>query len=177
MIARKKYDVIVVLAGGITDDNQLPQSVKDRIHLAKVLFEKRWSDTILMSGKWSMYREYAKKPTTTEAQAMVEYAQALNLPKSNLLKEEHSHNTVENLQLVNRLFLQPNQWQRMLLVTSDFHLPRVKWIVEKYWHPSYQIRYLGVRTPASMSQWLEWRIGEILSLYKEWFLQHFQQSW
>lgn len=173
MFAARKHIVIVVLAGGITDDNQLPQSVKDRIHLAKVLFKKKWANAILMSGKWSIYREFFQRPAITEAQAMVEYAQKIGLPKSVLLKEEQSRSTMENIQQVGAFLLRQKRWRKVVLVTSDFHLKRVKQLVRTKWGNTYRVGYVGAHTPATVVRRWQWKLGEIIRLYQQRFLQYF----
>jgi uncharacterized SAM-binding protein YcdF (DUF218 family) len=138
-------DVIVVLAGGITDDGMLPVVVKKRIDLAKKLFDAGLAKKILMSGRWSVYRE-SHLPPRTEATAMAEYAQQLGVSPSAILKEEQSNTTLKNAYFVKKLFLQPNQWRRLVVVTSDFHLPRTKYIFSTLLGAEYQIAYRAAKT-------------------------------
>lgn len=165
------YDVIIVLAGGITDDGQLPLSVKNRIHLAKELFSQHLASDIIMAGKWSKYRE-KHQPPRTEATAMVEYAQSIGLSPEVLHKEEQSHNTASNIKSVRTLFLEPYNWKRVIIVTSDFHLPRVRKIVDTQLSASFTVRYETAPASSNAFKRLKWHVSEKAALAANWFLEH-----
>lgn len=166
-----KYNVIVVLAGGIKDNGQLPESAKERIKVAKELFDAGSSSRILMSGKWSKSREN-DLPLFTEAEAMVQYALSLGIPKKALYKEENSHDTLSNVHSVLHLFLKPNKWNKVIFVTSDFHLKRLKYIISALFPKSYTVQYATAKTSITNTKWFWWQMRENSWLISQWFFQY-----
>ncbi len=160
-----KYDVIIVLAGGITDEGYLPDGVQKRIEKAKELFEAKYAPRVLMSGKWSTYRE-KHQPPTTEAEAMKKHAQILGIPQKVIFKEEYSHNTESNALNCLEHFLTPNNWKKIIVVTSDFHLPRTRYIFNRLLGHQYQIMYVPTSSNMSRLQLMIRKIKEYLSLQR-----------
>lgn len=166
-----KYDVIVVLAGGITNQQTLPESVKKRILLAKKLYSKKLSSKILMSGKWSTYWDKLP-PTHTEAELMKQYAIKIGIPKTAIFLEEYSQNTFENVLYVSKLFLEPKKWEKVLVITSDFHVQRAKIIFNKNVSKQYNIDFLGSHGNEKGIKKLQLQIKEFLLSNTQWFFQY-----
>ncbi len=158
------YDVIIVLAGGIKDNGELPENVKKRVDKAVSLYSLHHADRILMTGRWSSFRQ-TRLPPMTEAEAMARYAIALNIPVENILLETKSHNTVENAFFCKKFFLVPKKWRKIIIVTSDFHLPRTKQIFNDILGENYTIEYHATVTTANFFTRCKWFIYENL-VYK-----------
>lgn len=139
------YDVIIVLAGGIQDDGSLPETVRRRVLHAKNIYDQNLAPRIIMSGRWSRYQE-AIQPKTTEAQLMTQYAVELGLPLESILQENTSHSTIENAVHSKKRFFEPNSWKKIIVVTSDFHLPRTKRVFDTVLGREYLIRYEAAST-------------------------------
>lgn len=154
-----KFDVIVVLAGGITSMGTLPQSVMDRVHVAKKMYQHNAASKILMSGRWSSHWEHFP-PSITEAGLMREYAISLGIPKKSIHIEEHSQNTFENALYVTKLFLEPNNWKKVLIITSDFHIPRATRIFTKILGSEYYIRFAAPKSKEDLIRKIRWYIKE-----------------
>jgi uncharacterized SAM-binding protein YcdF (DUF218 family) len=161
MPALMRSDVIIVLAGGIRVTGALPQSVLLRIKTAHKLFQQNRASRILMAGKWSLFLK--QTPPMTEAAAMAKYALSLGVPKKNLLKEEQSNNTTSNVFYIWKNFLKPNQWHKLIVVTTDSHLHRTKYIFDWLLGSDYQIEY--VASPAK---------GDLLIRFKRWLNENLQ---
>lgn len=158
------YDVIVVLAGGIRDNGTLPQSVKQRVQKASDLYFQGIAPRILMSGRWSVYRE-KHRPIMTEAEAMARYAMHLGVPRSAILKEEQSNSTKSNAQYVYQSFLLPRRWKKLVVVTSDFHLARVRQIFSGVVGPEFEIDYEATSTNYSLIQRLTRGLKEQIAMF------------
>lgn len=156
------FDVIIVLAGGIRDNGELPKSVQQRIHKAKELFDSQLARNVILSGRWSLSR--GSTPPRTEAEAMFEYAQKIGIPATVLHKEENSQNTAGNAFYSATNFLIPNNWNKVVVVTSDFHLPRTKYIFDTFLGHEYSIRYESAPTDFSVKKWLKWKLSEKIML-------------
>lgn len=167
-----QFDVIVVLAGGLTPEGTLPQSVKDRVVVASNSYQHHRASKILMSGRWSSHWEHFP-PLTTEAGLMRAYAISLGVPKKSILVEEHSQNTFENAFYVTKLFLEPNNWKKILVITSDFHIRRTSRIFSKLLGSEYSLQFLAPKTNPGLAKKIQRQIKEYVLSPTQWFLQNF----
>ncbi|HRN71436.1 MAG TPA: YdcF family protein [Candidatus Woesebacteria bacterium] len=170
-----KFDVILILASGINNDGTLPQSVLDHITTAKKLYDKNYASRIIMSGCWSSYWDHCP-PQKTEAQLMYDYAVSLGIPKGKILKEEHSQNTYENLYFSNKLFLEPYNWKKIIIITTDFHMQRVIKTAYSLLGSDYTIKFIETKVKATALKRLKRYIKEIVLLYTHRFFQYFTYS-
>ncbi|HXH26927.1 MAG TPA: YdcF family protein [Candidatus Acidoferrum sp.] len=135
----EKMQAIIVLGGGINQAGQIPEHVVKRIDRALELSHGKIP--IIMAGKWSLLITYT--PPTTEARAMRDYA-LQHSPSANpdlFLLEENSMDTVGNACFSGSAFLETRNWRNILLITSEFHIPRSRYIFEKVLGPSYRLTF------------------------------------
>ncbi len=104
----QKADAIVAVSGGNTSDR-----AKEAIEL----YQLGWADVLVFSG--------AAKDTSgpSNAEAMAQQAIRSGVPKTAILTEDFSQTTKQNAQQLNQL-LDPNVYQRVILVTSGYHQRR-----------------------------------------------------
>ncbi len=157
------YDVIVILGGGIKENGDLADRVIKRINKGKELFDKKLASRVLMSGRWGLFLEHI--PAKTEAKSMAEYAQSMGIPAGAILMEEQSNDTISNAFYIRTQFLDPNHWKKIIIVTSDFHLPRTRYIFDKFLGPDFQIKYVGAKIGFNPKLWIEWRITDLVFLW------------
>lgn len=125
----KQPDFLVVL-GNKCMGSKVPPILSERLDKAIRLYNR--SDhrpTIIVSGSRSFDSSYE-----TEAEMMRRYLVSKNIPESAIIKEDESINTVQNLEYSAIEIHQA--WQkktrpRVIIVTSDYHIPRTKWHAKK----------------------------------------------
>ena len=122
-------DVILVLGSGIMKDGSLPPRAKERVAKAVDLYKKGLASKILMSGRHTF--KLLEKPKTTEAKSMQEFAKTLGVEDKDIFIEENSMDTVGNAYFSKLFYLDPNRWKKIIVVTSDFHVKRSKFLFEK----------------------------------------------
>lgn len=135
----KKADVIIVLGRGILPDGSLPPDPKKRIEKAIALYKKGLAPSIIMSGKW--YFRAGRLFPNTEALAMRDYAVFLGVPKDKIICEETSMDTIGNAYFVKTLFLEPQEWRNVIVVSSKDHITRSAYVFNKVLGPKYSIQY------------------------------------
>jgi uncharacterized SAM-binding protein YcdF (DUF218 family) len=109
-------DLIAVL-GMRPDNNQINREFKLRLNRAVSLFEQGYANTVLVIGGKT------GNNTHSEAELGVRYLLEQGVSSNNLMAEDHSRHTLENLHNAKRFFLkQPDQVAA--LVTSRYHLAR-----------------------------------------------------
>ena len=125
------YDAIVVLACGVGKDG-LSKESKRRVKLGVDLFKKWKAKRILMSGSQS-------NGIATESELMKEYAILLGVPKSKIIIENESVDTISSAYFVGKI-AQNLEWKRIAVVTSSFHARRTSFIF-KHAMPDVSIRF------------------------------------
>lgn len=137
-------DVIVVLGGGIKVDGSLPNVVKYRVRKGVELYKKNIAPRIVMSGRYSFLSK--TRFSTTEAEAMKDYAIFLGVKACDVFVERESQDTISNAYLTKVKFIHPNKWNDFVVVTSDFHVKRTKYIFKKVFGDGYSFRVVGAPT-------------------------------
>lgn len=122
-------DAIVVLGRGVRADGSLGLIARGRVDRSLELFELGVAPRIIFSGRASLMSEGAHP--VTEASAMAAYAHSRGLPASASLLEEVSRDTIGNAYFVRTIWLDPNGWRAIRVVTSEFHIPRAAWLFRK----------------------------------------------
>ncbi|MBI4148739.1 YdcF family protein [Candidatus Woesearchaeota archaeon] len=143
-----KADAIIVLAGGIDSEGNIPRQVKQRLDKGLELYLAGLAPRIIVSGKWSLYYEF--QPPITEAEAMKLYLIQREIPAAVILKEENSQSTIGNAYFIKNDLYKPNKWKSAIIVTSDVHMERTQYIFEMVFGTSYQLQF--ERVPSKLSQ-------------------------
>jgi len=135
---------ILILGGGITKDGRLPKNVKERLEKAWQIFKKNKKTKILVCGKHSFLYPKNKAPKKTEAEAMQDYLLNLRVPKKNIYLENKSKDTIGNAYYTKKLYFIPKKERKALIITSDFHLRRVRFIFQKIFGKQYQLKFVAL---------------------------------
>ncbi|OGN01617.1 MAG: hypothetical protein A3I26_00245 [Candidatus Yanofskybacteria bacterium RIFCSPLOWO2_02_FULL_43_10] len=80
---------------------------------------------------------------------MREYAVGLGTSADAILKEDVSKDTIGNAYFCKLNFLEPNDWHNIVIVTSDYHIPRTRYIFEKVLGSGYTIEFASVGSKLS----------------------------
>ena len=125
----KQPDFLVVL-GNKCMGSRVPPILSERLDKAIQLYNRfEHKPKIIVSGAKSSESSYE-----TEAEMMRKYLIDRDIPESAIIKEDESINTVQNLEYSAIKIHQA--WQkkmrpRVIIVTSDYHIPRTKWHAKK----------------------------------------------
>jgi uncharacterized SAM-binding protein YcdF (DUF218 family) len=133
-------DAIVVLGGGVEPDGTLTWVGDTRVAQSVELFNAGIAPRIIMSGRCGLA---GPEPPVTEAAAMADFARFLGVPAEALLLEEESRDTLGNAYFTRELFLEPNGWTTVRVVTSDFHLSRAAWVFRKILGARYDFSFVS----------------------------------
>lgn len=131
-------DTIFVLAGGFDKNNSIHEWVIRRLNLAYDIYNFNKNIKIICLGGGT----YHKPPVMNdqgyvihESTACAEYLINLGVPSNNIYKEWGSYDTIANGFFAYTNYILPMNCKNILIITSDFHMPRSKfifnWIVKK----------------------------------------------
>ena len=153
--ARENYDAIVVLGAQVKPDGQLSLQLTWRMDEAYALWEKQ-PCLIVTCGA-----QGANEPAP-EGQVMKEYLMAKGVPEEQILVDDTSFNTRQNLRNAARL-LESAGAKQVMIVTSDYHLPRAMALAQDMGLSS-----SGKGSPTKAEYWLKNYTREALSWLKYW---------
>lgn len=126
------HDFIIVLAGGLDNLGRNHPWVKDRLDIAYELYKLKKRQILILGGG-----TYHKPPHLNhekfvlhESTMGAKYLCDLGVNPRDLYREWSSYDTIANgyFSLLN--FVVPMQLKKILVITSDFHMPRSRAIFE-----------------------------------------------
>ncbi len=113
--APEKGEAIIVLGAQVKENGELSLQLRLRLEKALEAWNARPRPIVVCGGQGS-------NEPCTEADAMAEYLTAHGVPGEMILKDTGSINTYQNI--ANAAELLGDQVKDVLIVTSDYHMPR-----------------------------------------------------
>jgi uncharacterized SAM-binding protein YcdF (DUF218 family) len=146
----ERADAILVLG----DDN----FAGDRASRSAELFRAGWAPLVVVSGR--LLRPYAGV-----AELMSRDLETRDVPQAAILRFPHrANNTREEAQALREL-VTSRGWRQVLLVTSNYHTRRARYIFRRVFPPQVAVRVVSVRdTDFDPDSWWESRQGRKLFL-------------
>lgn len=144
----KKVDGIFVLAGGIEPSGNCHPWIKDRLYLAYQYYKHNPVSIFILGGG-----SYHMKPIVNkngyivhESTSCSEYLIGLGVNPSHIYKEWSSYDTIANGFFGFSHFVLPLKLSSIILITSEFHMPRSKEIfdwMKKCFQNDIEINYIS----------------------------------
>jgi len=136
-------DAIVVLSGSKFHPHHHRSLTESRVLQAVKAYQEGQAPRLIMCGS----RAFRKAASlASDAEEMKQLAEQKNIPKESILLEEKSVDTLGNAFYVKRLWLVPNAWKSIVLVTSEFHIQRSQFLFEKILGPDYKVKPLSAKS-------------------------------
>ena len=124
------YDAILVPGGGVREEGELPLWTKRRLDRA---IEKRHGAYVLALSAGTTHRP---PPLDADGYPIFESVAAANyliergVDPDKVLVETSSYDTIGNVFFSRVIHIEPLNIRRLLVITSDFHMPRARAIFE-----------------------------------------------
>lgn len=142
----RKYDVGIVL-GGFGGENERIHQIEfgaagDRLMQGLKLLKNGTIKKLLTSGG----NAFLTKNKVKESDLTVQYLRTIGIPDSLIIFENQSRNTIENAKYSKQILDSLHLSNDVLVVSSAWHLPRVKMIFDKQFGDRafyYPANYLG----------------------------------
>ncbi len=129
-----RADCILVLGGGVDEYGRPTSSTAERVWYGVGLYREGFADRLLFST--------GAPGGSSESKTMERLAIAWGIPPAAILVEDSSRNTRENLLFCHRIF-QEQGWQRVILVSSPYHMRRVA-LIARECRPGISLLYAPV---------------------------------
>lgn len=161
-----KKDAIIILGGGLNSDNSLPDISRFRAEKALELFNESVADSIVISGGSGFLN--VTGATQTEASVIRDFLVSKGVSGDVIFLEERSKDTVGNAYFLAKDILVVNGWHNVVVITSEYHLPRTEYCFAVVLGDDYQIECLGIDSRLDQEE-LRRRVdreGKILDVVK-----------
>lgn len=122
MLQPGKADALIVL-GYVSKDGRIHPLLKERLDEAYKRFWQYGPKYIIVSGG-------AVGSRHSEAELMKKYLVEKGVPAKRVLKEDKSHNTVQNL-IFSKQLMEQYQLKSFVIITNLFHVRRTKYIMHR----------------------------------------------
>ena len=115
--SREEYDAIIVLGAQIKPDGSPSVQLEWRLDAAIQAYEKKNVPMVVCGAQ-------GNNEPAAEAEVMEEYLSARGIPEDMILTDPESFNTRQNLKNASDLLAGLPGITKVMIVTSDYHLPR-----------------------------------------------------
>ena len=159
--------VIVALGGGITADGEPGPATVARARRAAALYRSGRAQRIVMSGAYGMFDP---PPPRAEATVMTQIAVGAGVPAGSITAETRSRDTIGNIWFTKPLLGDPGGC-RVIVVTSDWHAARVRYLTQVIWGPGYRVALepvTGETSTRPAAEIARWEAG-LLAVSQHWF--------
>lgn len=153
--AAADYDAIIVLGAQVLPEGTPSVQLAWRLDKAVEIWKERPVPVVCCGAQ-------GVKEPMAEALVMRDYLIAQGVEAAQILTDPDSYNTRQNLQNAIRL-LTPYDTDTVLIVTSDYHLPRALALAEDE-----GLRATGVGSPTKPEYWAKNHLRETLAWIKYW---------
>lgn len=124
------YDAIIILGGGVREGGELPLWVQQRFDHALTLWQ---GEPILCLSAGTIFKPLPRDNEgypRFESVAGANYLRKQGVPAEKIFTETASYDTIGNAYFARTIHTDPAGWHRLLVITSDFHMARVRAIFE-----------------------------------------------
>ena len=135
------YDAILVFGHLVKKDGSLSEEQILRLDKGIELLNKKKAKNIIMSGGIGE-KNKTKKPL---AHHMKEYAIKKKVPENRIFLE-NSLDTIGKI-IFSKMLLNRKGWKSLIVVSSKYHVPRIKMICKFIMPKKYKLKFVGVKTP------------------------------
>lgn len=142
---KPEYDLAVVLGLRFGAKWRLRKDLKNRLDKAAALYREGKFETILVSGKWTIWFDWLHiHPPITEARLMKSYLQKKGIPGANILMEANSKDTIGNVYYLKLLLKDFPQYNKLLVICADQHEKRIKYLFSRFFDSRFKVTYYPV---------------------------------
>jgi uncharacterized SAM-binding protein YcdF (DUF218 family) len=139
------YDAILILGGGVRAGGELPPWAKARYDLG---LELETGEAFIALSAGTTHRPLVIDEhgfPTFESVAGAQYLMSRGIPGSRLFIETSSWDTIGNAYFSRVIHVEPAGWRKLLIVTSEFHMPRTReiftWVYGLDQSRSYELHF------------------------------------
>jgi uncharacterized SAM-binding protein YcdF (DUF218 family) len=156
----ENYDAIIVLGAQVYADGSPSVQLSWRLDAAWEAYSRKAVPVVACGAQ-------GKDEPMTEAEAMKIYLLNKGVPEKDILTDPESFNTRQNLTNASKLLKNRPEIKKVLIVTSDYHLPRSMALAGDLGFEA-----CGLGSPCKPEYWLKNHTREALAWIKYWGVKY-----
>lgn len=137
-----EYDAVLVLSHDLNPDKSLTQQSRERVDASIKYLQCDSTKYLIMSGG---HGDLGRKYGISIARAMKNYALLEGIQENRILEEDLSLETVGQLIFSKQGIIGPREFRKLIVITHNYHLPRVEAISNIVFGNSYELDFHGIR--------------------------------
>ena len=150
----ENYDAIIVLGAQVRPDGSPSVQLGWRLDAAEEAYRQKAVPVVVCGAQ-------GKDEPMTEAEAMKQYLVGKGVPETDILTDPESFNTNQNLRNAAELLKNVPGVRKVLIVTSDYHVPRSLAIAKDLGFDA-----CGMGSPCKPEYWIKNHAREALAWVK-----------
>ena len=155
------FDAVIVLGAQVKPDGTPSVQLGLRLGRAAEVWERKHVPVVVCGAR-------GKDEPEPEAVAMKKYLQGEGIPEDMILTDPDSFNTEQNLAHAKKLLDEyPGEIRKVVIVTSDYHVPRSMALAEDL-----GLDATGIGSPCLQEYWLKNHSREALAWVKYWMKKY-----
>jgi uncharacterized SAM-binding protein YcdF (DUF218 family) len=154
------YDAIIVLGAQVKPDGSPSVQLSWRLDAAAEAWRQKKVPVVVCGAQ-------GKDEPMPEAVAMKQYLMDKGVAEEDILTDPESFNTRQNLENAGKLLKGRSGVQRVLIVTSDYHVPRSMALARDQGYDA-----VGLGSPCKQEYWLKNHAREALAWLKYWGVKY-----
>ena len=155
-----QFNAIIVLGAQVKADGSLSVQLEWRLDAAYEAYQQKAVPVVVCGAK-------GKDEPLPEAVAMKNYLIAKGIPENSIFQDPDSFNTKQNLMNAAKLLGQDHRKKKVLIVTSDYHVPRALALAKDIGFEA-----CGLGSPCKPEYWLKNHTREALAWCKYWGVKY-----
>lgn len=154
------YDAIIVLGAQVKKDGTPNVQLSWRLDAAYDAYRQKAVPVVVCGAQ-------GKDEPVAEAQAMKQYLTDRGIPEQDIMTDPASFNTSQNLKNAAELLKNRTDIHKVLIVTSDYHVPRSLALARDLGFEA-----IGLGSPCKPEYWIKNHAREALSWCKYWGVKY-----
>ena len=155
-----QYDAIIVLGAQIKPDGSPSVQLSWRLDAAAEAYRQKPVPVVVCGAQ-------GKDEPMTEAEGMKKYLTESGIPEQDILQDPDSFNTRQNLKNAASLLSSLPSVKKVLIVTSDYHVPRSLALARDLGYDA-----CGLGSPCKPEYWIKYHAREALAWCKYWGIKY-----
>jgi len=147
----QKIDGVIILGGGLTSGGRLSRESVKRLLAGINLFKANHAKHLILSGNGSW--QHRLPLSKTEASLMETLAIEKGISKKVILKDTKSLDTIGNAYFTKVLIDKYKLGKTFLIVTSDYHLKRARWLFTEIFDGKYRLFFKGINPELAVKRY------------------------
>lgn len=143
------YDVALVLGHELNLDGSLSEQTRERTELGERLFYEEGIKNLIMSGG---HGDLGECYGISLARQMKNHAVSTGIDGKKIFEEDVSFESVGQLLFSKIGLIDQRKWKNVLIVSHDYHIPRIRRIAQIVFDDGYNIGFAEVKSGIKLDQ-------------------------